>query len=234
MRRKSLPPKTAGVAAVADTRPTIAAIVLAAGSSQRMGEHNKLHLPIDGVALLRRSLQTLLAANVDEVVVVLGHEQESTRALIDDLPVQIVYNEAHSAGQMTSVHCGLAALENNHDGVIIALGDQPALTVADINFLIDAYRQRSGGEVVVPTFDGQRGNPIIISESCRTDILAGTRNLGCRKFIEKNPELVCKVEMPGPGVLIDLDTPQEYENYCKSQSQSKSSDDASAMRLQAS
>jgi molybdenum cofactor cytidylyltransferase len=232
MRRKPLPPKKAEVAAVADTRPTIAAIVLAAGSSQRMGEHNKLHLPIDGVALLRRSLQTLLAANVDEVVVVLGHEQESTRALIDDLPLQIVYNQAHSTGQMTSVHCGLAALENNHDGVIIALGDQPALTVADINYLIDAYRQRSGGEVVVPTFDGQRGNPIIISESCRTDILAGTRNLGCRKFIEKNPELVCKVEMPGPGVLIDLDTPQEYKNYRKSQS--LSAGDASAMKLRAS
>ena len=218
---------------MAEAMPTIAAIVLAAGSSQRMGEHNKLHLPIDGVALLRRSLQTLLATNVDDVVVVLGHEQESTRALIDGLPLQIVYNEAHSAGQMTSVHCGLAALENNHDGVIIALGDQPALTVADINYLIDAYQQRVSGEVVVPTFDGQRGNPIIISNKCRADILAGTRNLGCRKFIEKNPELVCKVEMPGPGVLIDLDTPQEYENYRKSQSMSLSAGDASAMKLRA-
>jgi molybdenum cofactor cytidylyltransferase len=229
MRRKPLPPKEAEVAAVADTKPTIAAIVLAAGSSQRMGEHNKLHLPIDGVALLRHSLQTLLAANVDELVVVLGHEQDSTRALIDDLPLQIVYNEAHSAGQMTSVHCGLAALQDNHDGVIVALGDQPALTVADINYLIDAYQQRSGGEVVVPTFNGQRGNPIIISEQCRADIVAGTRNLGCRKFIEKNPELVCKVEMPGPAVLIDLDTPQEYENYCQSQP----SNNVSATRLQA-
>ena len=211
-----------------DVMPTIAAIVLAAGSSQRMGEQNKLHLPIDGVSLLRHSLQTLLAANIDELVVVLGHEQASTRALIDDLPLQIVYNEAHSTGQMTSVHCGLAALKANHGGVIVALGDQPALTVADINYLIDAYRQRSGGEVVVPTFAGQRGNPIIISESCRVDILAGTRNLGCRKFIEKNPELVYKIEMPNPGVLIDLDTPQEYENYCKS----RSPDEASAMRLQ--
>ena len=214
---------------MADARPTIAAIVLAAGSSQRMGERNKLHLPIGGVALLRRSLETLLAANIDAVVVVLGHEQASTRALVDDLPLQIVYNEAHNSGQMTSVHCGLAALKQRHDGVIIALGDQPALTVVDLNYLIDAYRQRSSGEVVVPTFAGQRGNPIIISDNCRADILAGTRNLGCRKFIDKNPELVRKVEMPEPGVLIDLDTPQEYENYCAS----RSPDDASAMRLEA-
>lgn len=215
---------------MADARSKIAAIVLAAGSSQRMGAENKLHLPIDGVPLLRHSLEILLASNIDEVIVVLGHDQESTRALVDDLPLQLVYNQAHSSGQMTSVHCGLASLENSYDGVIIALGDQPALSVADINYLIEAYQNRSSGEVVVPTFTGERGNPIIISENCRADILAGTRNLGCRKFIEKNPELVCRVEMSNPGVVIDLDTPQEYEDYCESQL----SGDSSRMRLQVS
>jgi len=215
---------------VADARPKIAAIVLAAGSSQRMGEKNKLHLPIDGVPLLRRSLETLLASNIDEVVVVLGHDHQSTRALVDDLPLQLVYNQAHSSGQMTSVHCGLASLKDRYDGVIIALGDQPALSVADINYLIDAYHNRSSGEVIVPTYTGERGNPIIISDNCRADILAGTRNLGCRRFIEKNPELICKVEMPNPGVVIDLDTPQQYEDYCESQL----SADSSRMRLQVS
>lgn len=182
-----------------------------------MGADNKLHLPIDGEALLRHSLKTLLASSIDEVVVVLGHDQESTRALVDDLPLRFVYNDAYESGQMTSVHCGLASLKKTYDGVVIALGDQPALAVADINYLIDAYLNRSRGEVAVPVFEGERGNPIILSERCRADILAGTRNLGCRRFIEKNPELVCKVEMPGPGVLIDLDTPQEYQNYCESQ-----------------
>lgn len=211
-------------------RPKIAAIVLAAGSSQRMGVQNKLHLPIDGVPLLRRSLKILLASNIDEVVVVLGHDHDSTRALIDDLPLQLVYNQTHNSGQMTSVHCGLTSLKDPYDGVIIALGDQPALSVTDINYLIDAYHNRSSGEVVVPTFNGERGNPIIISENSRADILAGTRNLGCRKFIENNPELVYRVAMPNPGVVIDLDTPQEYENYCESQL----SGDPSKVRLQVS
>jgi len=214
---------------VVKTSPQIAAVVLAAGSSQRMGTENKLHLPIDGVPLLRRCLKTLLASNIDEVVVVLGHDQEATRTLVDDLPLKLVYNDAYESGQMTSVHCGLASLNKTYDGVVIALGDQPALTVADINYLIDAYLKRSSGEVAVPCFEGERGNPIIISESCRADILTGTRNLGCRKFIEKNPELVCRVEMPGPGVVIDLDTPQEYGNYCGSQVQV----DANKMRQQA-
>lgn len=205
---------------MAKVRPQIAAVVLAAGSSQRMGEQNKLHLPINGVPLLRHSLQTLLASDIDEIVVVLGHDQLSTRALVDDLPLRLVFNEVHESGQMSSVHCGLASLKNDYDGVMIALGDQPALSVNDINYLIDAYLNRNDGEVVVPMFEGERGNPIIISNSCRADILTGTRNLGCRKFIEKNPELVCKVAMRSPGVVIDLDTPQEYEVYCNSGLQS--------------
>lgn len=199
-----------------NTQPQIVAVVLAAGSSQRMGESNKLHLPIDGVPLLRRTLETVLASKLDKVVVVLGYEREPTQALIDDLPVRSIYNPDYSSGQMTSVHCGLNALEADVDGVMIVLGDQPALRIEDINYLIDAYLKRSSGDVVVPFYQGQRGNPIVISESCRLDILAGTRNLGCRKFIEKNPELVQRVEMPNSAVVIDLDTPEEYRNYCES------------------
>lgn len=195
----------------------IAAIVLAAGSSQRMGEQNKLHLLINGVPLLLHSLRIFLSAEIDDIVVVLGHEQEKTQGLINGLPLRSVYNPDHLSGQMSSVHCGLAALESKYDGIIIALGDQPALTVADINNLIDAYQNREDAEVIVPTYQGERGNPIIISAQTRTDILAGKRNLGCRKFIENNPELVKKVEMLNPAVVTDLDTPQEYENYCNAQ-----------------
>jgi len=203
---------------VAENANRIAAVVLAAGSSQRMGVVNKLHLPIGGIPLLRRSVQTLLAANVDDIVVVLGHERETTRALIDDLPVAMAYNQAYQSGQMTSVHCGLGALQQNYDAIVIALGDQPALRSVDIDTLIEAFRDRSGGDVVIPTYRGERGNPIVISANCRADILAGTRNLGCRRFIDKNPELVYKVEMPDPAVVIDLDTQQDYEKFCASSS----------------
>ena len=192
----------------------IAAVVLAAGSSQRMGAANKLHLPIDGTPLLRHSVKILLDASIDDIVVVLGYDHQTTRALIEDLPLEIVVNDAHASGQMSSVHCGLNALDETYDGVIIALGDQPALRSTDIEILIDAFVNRDGREVLVPTYRGERGNPIVISSNCRTEIVAGTRNLGCRKFIEKNPQLVEKIEMSNPAVVIDLDTPQEYEDFC--------------------
>jgi len=198
---------------VADAPHGFAAVVLAAGASTRMGAANKLHLPIDGVPLLRRGVRVLLDSGIGEIVVVLGHERERTRRLVADLPVRTVDNDDYAAGQMTSVHRGLGALAAGHAGILIVLGDQPALEPADIGLLIDAFRGRDGGEVVIPTHAGERGNPIVVSERCRADILAGTRNLGCRRFIDNNPELVRMVEMPGPGVVIDLDTPEQYQRY---------------------
>jgi len=194
----------------------IACIVLAAGQSRRMGANNKLHLPVDGVPLLRRTVKTLQDSELGEMIVVLGYQSQSTHTLLDGLAVRTAYNEAYLSGQMTSVHCGLSALKKSCAGVMIALGDQPALSVAEINYLIKAYHKRNNAEVIVPTFQGARGNPIVISQQCRSDIVSGKRNLGCRKFIENNPDLVEMVEMPGPGVIIDLDTPLEYDNYCSS------------------
>jgi molybdenum cofactor cytidylyltransferase len=194
----------------------IAAVVLAAGESRRMGEVNKLHLPIQGVPLLRRSVETLLAAELGEILVVLGHESADTQALLEGLPVRSIINNDYQSGQMTSVHLGLGSLSQLCEGVIVALGDQPALTVSDITHLVDAFFARDGGEVVVPEFEGKRGNPIIISRRCRQDIIAGKYNLGCRRFIENNPELVRTVEMPEPSVVIDLDTPMDYHRFCNS------------------
>jgi molybdenum cofactor cytidylyltransferase len=181
-----------------------------------MGEVNKLHLPIQGVPLLRRSVETLLAAELGEILVVLGHESADTQALLEGLPVRSVINNDYQSGQMTSVHLGLGSLSQLCEGVIVALGDQPALTVSDITHLVDAFFARDGGEVVVPEFEGKRGNPIIISSSCRREIIAGKYNLGCRRFIENNPELVRTVDMPGPSVVIDLDTPMDYRRFCDS------------------
>lgn len=194
----------------------VAAIVLAAGISQRMGKDNKLHLTIDGKPLLRHSLETLCAANLGEIVVVLGHEHEATHELLDGLPIKTVFNKDYLSGQMSSMRCGLSTLSEPNNGVMVALGDQPALTSEDINVIIDAYHHRDYGEVVIPMYQGERGNPIVISANSRDSILAGEKNVGCKQFIKKHPELTVMVEMPNSSVLLDLDTPQEYQAFCES------------------
>jgi len=188
---------------------TVSAILLAAGESRRMGGINKLMRAVDGEPLLRRTVRTLLASRLVELVVVLGHQAEEARVLLQGLDVRTVYNADYREGQMSSVHCGLAALARPCDGVMVCLCDQPLLTAQDIDFLIDAYVQR-GGSIIVPTYQGQRGNPIVLAYAHRAEILGGGRNLGCKRLIERNPELVTTVEMDNDHVVFDLDTPEDY------------------------
>lgn len=191
----------------------ISAILLAAGESRRMGPVNKLTLPIDGQPLLRHSVQTLLASRLHDVVVVLGHEADQARPLIEDLDVTLVHNERYAEGQMSSVHCGLAALPDACEGVMIGLADQPLLTAGDVDALIEAFGTRERGSILVPTHRGRRGNPIVLAYAHRDEILRGGRNLGCQRLIERNPELVATLEMDSEHVVFDLDTPEDYAEW---------------------
>jgi molybdenum cofactor cytidylyltransferase len=180
-----------------------------------MGATNKLGLAIDGVPLLRHTVQVLLESRLQEVVVVLGHEASAMALLLDGLPVARVDNPSYRDGQMSSVHAGLAALRAPRDGVMICLTDQPLITPADIDHLIDAFARRARGSILVPTHAGKRGNPIILADAHRRDILEGGRNLGCRRLIERNPSLVETVEMADDHVVVDLDTPEDYAHLAR-------------------
>ena len=188
-------------------------VLLAAGESRRMGADNKLHLPVAGEPMLRHSAKTWLATRAREIVVVLGHQRDESLALLEGLAVRVAVNDDHRAGQMTSVHCGLAALHEPCEAVFVALADQPALQVGDIEILAEAFFARDGGEVVIPEYRGQRGNPIVISDRCRRQIDDGEYNFGCRRFIDDHPQLVRRVEMPNSSVIVDLDTPEDYRDF---------------------
>ncbi|PKM13579.1 MAG: nucleotidyltransferase family protein [Gammaproteobacteria bacterium HGW-Gammaproteobacteria-3] len=187
----------------------VSAILLAAGESQRMGQGNKLALHINGEPLLRRTVKTLLRAKLREVVVVLGHQQKSMHTLLDGLAIRWVGNGHYREGQMTSVYCGLQALQKPCAGVMVCLSDQPLLEVADINRLIDHFLATQTC-VLVPTYQGRRGNPLILGAQYRDEILKGGRNLGCKHFIEKNPQWVTTLEFDNDRVVFDLDTQEDY------------------------
>ena len=146
---------------------TVSAILLAAGESRRMGVTNKLALAVDGEPLLRRAVKTLLASDLAEVVVVLGHAPQEAQSLLQGLEVRTVVNSDYRQGQMSSVHCGLEALQRPCDGVMICLADQALLTSRDIDALITAF-SRSSDSIIVPTYQGQRGNPVVLSYAHRT------------------------------------------------------------------
>lgn len=174
-----------------------------------MGACNKLTLPVDGRPLLRRTAEVLLQAWLREVVVVLGHEHTVARSILRGLPLRLTYNPHYREGQMTSVHCGMAALTQRCDAVLVCLADLPLLEVGDISTLITAYAKCSTS-VLVPTYRGQRGNPIVLNYAHRQQILNGDRNLGCKRLITQNPGLVTAQEMSNDHVVFDVDTPDAY------------------------
>jgi molybdenum cofactor cytidylyltransferase len=189
----------------------VSAILLAAGESCRMGEVNKLTLPVRGVPLLRHMVCTLLESELHEIVVVTGHQPETARALLQGLAVSLVDNHRYREGQMTSVYCGMQALREPCAGVMVCLSDQPLLSGGDINRLIHTFLEQCPTSVLVPVYRGRRGNPIILAHAHREAILAGERNLGCRRLIEKNPDLVTPFEWDNDHVVFDLDTPSDYQ-----------------------
>lgn len=188
----------------------ISAVLLAAGESRRMGAANKLLLPIEGEPLVRRTARRLVAAGLDEVVAVLGHERAQVATALAGLALHLVDNDDYRDGQTTSVHAGLAALRLPCAGVMICLADQPLLTTADYRALIDAFAGRGGKSIMVPMRRGQRGNPIVLADEHRQAIMGRQANLGCRHLVDRNPELVWPVELAADGYFVDLDTAQDY------------------------
>lgn len=215
MKSEQLPSESAVKVANADA---MAAIVLGGGMSQRMGKPNKLLLNHKGRSFLQHAVIALTEAGVSEVVVVLGHDSEYTRQQLVDLPalpkqqsVRWVVNTQYEQGQMTSVNCGLAALSGSKEGVLICLGDQPLINAGHIRQLIVAFENRENGkQIIVPFYQEQRGNPVILSELVCEQVLNGVSRPGCRRFIDSNPELVSKLSVEDEAFIFDIDTPEEF------------------------
>ena len=175
-----------------------------------MGAENKLLLPIDGEPVVRRVARRLLGAGLEDIVAVLGHQADLVSGALDGLAIRTVINPGYRDGQMTSVHAGLAALSAPVDGIMICLADQPFLEARDYRALVGAFAGEGEKSVVVPTHGGRRGNPIVLAAAHREEILARGANLGCKRFIARNPDLVATVEFGSDGFVRDIDTPADY------------------------
>lgn len=196
-------------------RLKIGAVVLAAGQGARMGGVAKSLIRLQGVPLINRQLIALSGAGVDEVVVVTGHAREAVEAQVQTFPVTLAYNPAYADGQQGSVRVGLAALNGKFDLVFVVLADQPLIGSGDLTELIAAFKKRPRGNVVVPVVDGQRGNPILLDDVARAQILASDTNLGCRNLIERQPELVFVHETSNTRFVTDLDTLNDVQQLAQ-------------------
>ena len=189
---------------------TFSAVVLAAGLSSRMQGQHKLLLPVDGQPAVRRTVSALAAAGPEEIVVVTGFRGRAVMEALVDLPVTFQSNPRYEEGQMTSVAAGVAALRAPCSVVLVCLADQVLLEAADYRELIDAFAAMSSGSILIPVFNGQRGNPVAFSASYAAEVISGHVNPGCRKLIAEHPDEVFIYEAAHDRFVIDMDTPEDY------------------------
>ncbi len=192
--------------AAADRR--IAAVVLAAGRSTRMGGPNKLLAEIAGRPLLRIVVEEALASHAKPVIVVVGHERAEVEKALAGLPVQLIHNPDFAQGLGTSLKAGIAAVPAEADGAIVCLGDMPQVDASLIDRLIAAFDPDRGALIVMPTVEGRRGNPVLWSRRFFPDLMAIEGDVGARHFIGRYSEAVVEVPLEGRAALVDIDTPE--------------------------
>jgi molybdenum cofactor cytidylyltransferase len=186
----------------------IAAVVLAAGRSTRMGGPNKLLAEIRGRPLVRIVVEEALASHAKPVIVVVGHERGEVEKALGALPVQIVHNPDFAQGLGTSLKAGIAAVPADADGAIVCLADMPQVDAGLLNRLIVAFDPDRGALIVMPTVEGRRGNPVLWSRRFFPDLMAIEGDVGARHFIGRYSEAVVEVPLEGKAALVDVDTPE--------------------------
>jgi molybdenum cofactor cytidylyltransferase len=185
------------------------AVILAAGSSTRMGAPKQL-LRLDGRPLLQHVLDNVHASNVGEIIVVLGASAEVIRGQIDPHNVRVVLNENYREGIGTSLKAGLSALNCEAAAALIILADQPFVRPQTLNQLI-AEHDRSQAQIVIPLYRGFRGNPVLLDRTVFPEVMSLGGDIGCRAIFGDHLEGIVKVPVDDVGILLDIDRKGDFE-----------------------
>jgi molybdenum cofactor cytidylyltransferase len=184
-------------------------VLLAAGESRRMRAFKQL-LPIGEKSFVESCVENILdTGRIAQLVVVTGRRSEEVRQAIKNREVRIVYNPDYRSGMSGSIKKGIESISASADAVLIALVDQPHIGAGIIKTLIDSY-ENPRPLVAVPTFNGKRGHPIIVSMALKGEILAMDPEQGLRSVIRAHDNEVMEVEIGSEAVLKDFDYPEDY------------------------
>lgn len=186
----------------------IAGIILAAGAAARMGQPKQL-LDWCGQPLVRAVAAEALAAQLAHVLVVLGSAAGAVVQALAGLPLTLVCNPDYAQGQSTSLRAGMAALPEGVDAAVMLLVDQPFVSAAIIDRLIEEWH-RSRAPIVQPVYRGQPGNPVLFARALFSELLTVRGDRGARELIRANPARVLHVAFDDDRPLFDIDTPEAY------------------------
>jgi len=186
--------------------PQVSAIVLAAGASRRMGRSKQL-LPLGPKPVIRHCLDSVIAAGISDIMVVLGLDNDGIKAAISGMPVRTVVNSDTRSDMAGSIRHGLREIDPASAGVLVCLSDHPLVSPGTITSIMNAHRA-DPGSIIIPSYKGRRGHPTLFPRDVIEDIFRGTT---LRDVIAAQAGKVRVVEVDDEGVILDLDTPEDYE-----------------------
>ena len=188
----------------------VSAVILAAGESRRMGQPKQMLL-VDGQPMLALVVRTVLAAGLDDVVVVLGAAAAEVQQALAGLPVRTVINDAWREGMASSLRAGLALVSPAAEAVLFVPADLPRLTAQAITAVIDCFAS-TGKPIVIPTSQGCRGNPVLFARRLFPELLAVQGDQGGRSLFASHQQEIALVEVGDKGIVVDVDTPEQYQS----------------------
>lgn len=200
----------------------IAAIVLGAGMSQRMGKP-KLLLKLNSDTIIEHIIKELQLSRIDSIIVVLGHNPQPLINLLSKYPVKLVINKNYKEGMTSSFKTGLKEVKDTADAALLVLGDQPFISHSLINKLIDTYKKELRTKIVSPIYEGKKGHPVLFDKSLFGEILSLPPDKYIREVIHSHYDEIITVPWDR-GIILDIDTPEDYieaVKYFKAQKKSE-------------
>jgi xanthine dehydrogenase accessory factor len=188
-------------------------IVLAAGESKRM-KQQKLLMPYQGKTIIERVVDTAICSKAENILVVLGSDKKNVEKKINHPKVLTVENKNFKEGMLSSIRCGINSIPGHVKASIIQLGDQPMVKTEVIDNLIGTYKNGQKG-IIIPTFEGKRGHPILLDLKFRKEINSLDSETGLRGLLFNHPEEIQEVEVNSDDILKDIDTPEDYQKELK-------------------
>jgi len=192
---------------------SINAIILAAGESRRMGQP-KLLMPFGEATVIDTVIGEIIRSGVNDIIIVLGSEKDRIRNQVKDYPLIIVENPEYHDGMLSSIQCGLRALPDNTDAILVLLGDQPMIPASVINDVINAYRQTKKG-IIIAVHNGKRGHPILFDKKYKQEVEQFNSDQSLHDLTRRNPEDILEIEVGTPVILRDIDTIEDYNKELK-------------------
>jgi molybdenum cofactor cytidylyltransferase len=193
----------------------IAAVVLSAGESSRMGRPKAL-LPIDGQTFVERIVTVLKECNVGRVIVVLGHDADEMTRRIANLPVEILVNPDYRQGQLSSLQVAVRHLQTDDrcDGMLVHLVDHPYLSKQLVDVMVQRFYE-SKMLIVVPRFQGKRGHPVIFSRQLFAELLNAPMDQGAKAVVNVHRGETLEMDTEDEGITLDIDTPELYRQHVR-------------------